>query len=78
MQKMSTQWNQQLGRYVFSKLPGLNVLFGKIKYRMNTKHSKTNLLQKIIKCKASEYSTKYSNMFVDTKRRMFGNINRYG
>ena len=45
---MSTQWNQQLSRYVFSKV-------------IECLEQKTNRLQKTIEYKTNEQSTKYSN-----------------
>ena len=51
MQKMSTQWNQQLSEYVVSKV---TKCLEKSKTRTGTKHSKTNWLQKVIEYKADE------------------------
>ena len=58
MQKMSMQWNQQLSGHLFSKV--IECL-DKWKTGMNTEGSKTNQLQKSIKCRTSEQSTEYSN-----------------
>ena len=64
MQKMRAQWNQQLNRYVFSKL--IECL-EKLNTWINTKHSKTNKIQKNIEWKTNELRKKYSNLSMGIK-----------
>ena len=53
---MSTQSNQQLSWYVFSY-----VFFERVKERLEQNIRKKHRLQKTIKYKTNEQSTKYSN-----------------
>ena len=51
MKKMSTQWNHEICRYMFSKV--IEVL-EKSNFSMNAKHLKSNRFQKTIRYKRNE------------------------
>ena len=58
IQKMPTEWNQQLSKCLISKVIKCSE---KSNIGMNTKFSKKKINYKIVECKTKEWSTKYWN-----------------